>query len=212
MPQLETVAQAHNVSLSAQDAPSLQASKRIGKVFHEFDSDSAAMIVLEGDQPLGADAHRYYDGLIRKLSQDTKHVQHIQDFWGDPLTAAGAQSPDGKAVYVQLNLVGNQGETLSNTSVAAVRKIVDSIPAPNGVKAYVTGPAAIAADGLTSGDKTVVKILITTVADISYFEVNSDPQNSSAVVGDVVAQGDIDSIGCRIVVDGQVKAERIRTK
>jgi len=51
-----------------------------------------------------------------------------------------------------------------------------------------------------------------TVADISYFEVNSDPQNSSAVVGDVVAQGDIDSIGCRIVVDGQVKAERIRTK
>ena len=66
VPQLETVAQAHNVSLSPQDAPSLQASKRIGKVFHEFDSDSAAMIVLEGDQPLGADAHHYYDGLIRK--------------------------------------------------------------------------------------------------------------------------------------------------
>ena len=66
VPQLETVAQAHNVSLSPQDAPSLQASKRIGKVFHEFDSDSAAMIVLEGDQPLGADAHHYYDGLIRE--------------------------------------------------------------------------------------------------------------------------------------------------
>ena len=60
VPQLETVAQAHNVSLSAQDAPSLEASKRIGKVFHEFDTDSAAMVVLEGDQPLGADAHRYY--------------------------------------------------------------------------------------------------------------------------------------------------------
>src|SRR6516165_11292841 len=83
VPQLETVAQSHNVSLSPQDAPSLQASKRIGKVFHEFDSDSAAMIVLEGDQPLGADAHHYYDGLIRELSRDTKHVQHIQDFWGD---------------------------------------------------------------------------------------------------------------------------------
>jgi putative drug exporter of the RND superfamily len=52
VPQLERVAQAHNVSLSPQDAPSLQASKRIGKVFHEFDTDSAAMIVLEGDQPL----------------------------------------------------------------------------------------------------------------------------------------------------------------
>src|ERR1700757_4080031 len=67
VPQLETVAQSHNVSLSPQDAPSLQAAKRIGKVFGEFDSDSSAMIVLEGDQPLGADAHHYYDGLIQKL-------------------------------------------------------------------------------------------------------------------------------------------------
>jgi hypothetical protein len=28
-------------------------------------------------------------------------------------------------------------------------------------------------------------------------------------VGDIVAQGDSNSIGCRIVVDGVVKAERI---
>ncbi|HZD15587.1 MAG TPA: hypothetical protein VE196_10805, partial [Pseudonocardiaceae bacterium] len=38
VPQLEKVAQAHNVSLSPQDAPALQASKRIGKVFKQFDS------------------------------------------------------------------------------------------------------------------------------------------------------------------------------
>ena len=69
VPQLEKVAEAHNTSLSPQDAPSLQASKRIGKVFHEFDSDSAAMIVLEGDKPLGADAHHFYDGLIDKLTR-----------------------------------------------------------------------------------------------------------------------------------------------
>jgi hypothetical protein len=63
-----------------------------------------------------------------------------------------------------------------------------------------------------------------TVADICYFDVNSHPQRVDAaplpwslqitakaptVVGNVVAQGDSDSIGCRIVVDGQVKAERI---
>jgi hypothetical protein len=67
------------------------------KVFHEFDSNSAAMVVLEGDRPLGDEAHRFYDTLIHKLSQDTKHVEHIQAFWGDPLTAAGSQSADGKA-------------------------------------------------------------------------------------------------------------------
>ena len=66
-----------------------------------------------------------------------------------------------------------------------------------------------------------------TVADISYFDVNSEPQmvdgarlpwslqlatNSAAVVGSLVAQGDRDSIGCRIVVNGEVKAGEFRTK
>ena len=101
------------------------------------------MIVLEGEQPLGDDAHQYYDNLIRQLNADTTHVQHVQNFWGDPLTAPGAQSADGKAAYVQLNLAGNQGEALANESVEAVRNIVQRTPAPDGVKAYVTGPAAL---------------------------------------------------------------------
>jgi hypothetical protein len=63
-----------------------------------------------------------------------------------------------------------------------------------------------------------------TVADISYFNVDADPQlvkgaslpwsvqfavSKAAVVGSIVAQGDSDSIGCRIVIDGEVKAEKI---
>lgn len=63
-----------------------------------------------------------------------------------------------------------------------------------------------------------------TVADISYFDVNADPKRvdaatlpwslhitttKAAVMGNLVAQGDSDSIGCRIVVDGVVKAEKI---
>jgi len=75
-PQLEAVAEVHNVAMSAQDAPALVAMKHMGQVFHEFDSDSAAMVVLEGDRPLGDEAHRFYDTLIHKLSQDTKHVEH----------------------------------------------------------------------------------------------------------------------------------------
>jgi hypothetical protein len=64
---------------------------------------------------------------------------------------------------------------------------------------------------------------IGTVADISYFDVNCGPQQVDgarlpwsmpltasvpAVVGNVVAHGG-SSIGCRIVTDGRVKAERI---
>jgi MmpS family membrane protein len=62
-----------------------------------------------------------------------------------------------------------------------------------------------------------------TVADVSYFDVNSEPQQVDgarlpwsltitttlpAIVASVVAQGDSDNIGCRIVVDGEIKAER----
>jgi putative drug exporter of the RND superfamily len=166
VPSLEQVAKEHPVSLNTDDASSVKAMARMGKAFKESDSDSTAMIVLEGDQPLGPNAHQYYDDLIRQLRADTKHVQHIQDFWGDPLTAAGAQSADGKAAYVQLNLAGSQGASLSNQSVDAVRKIVDRTPAPKGVKAYVTGPAVQAADTNQNADKTVVKIVVTTVTVI----------------------------------------------
>jgi RND superfamily putative drug exporter len=167
VPQLEVVGEAHNVALSAPDAPSLQAFKRIGQVFHEFDSDSAAMIVLEGDQPLGADAHRFYDNLIQRFSQDHKHVEHIQDFWGDPLTAAGSQSPDGKAAYVQVFLAGNQGEALSLESVDAVRDIVNHTPPPPGVKAYVTGPAPQVADQFEVGNKGTTKVTTLTILVIA---------------------------------------------
>jgi RND superfamily putative drug exporter len=158
VPSLDKVGKEHTVSMSPNDAESMQAMKRVGKVFNEFSTDSSIMIVLEGDKPLGDDAHRYYDQLIKKLSQDTKHVQHIQDFWGDPLTAAGSQSSDGKAAYVQVYLAGNQGETLANESVASVRKIVDSTSSPPGVKAYVTGASALNADQSTAGERGVKKV------------------------------------------------------
>ncbi|MGV9797096.1 MMPL/RND family transporter [Mycobacterium sp. NPDC003449] len=166
VPQLETVAEAHNASLSPQDAPSLQAAKRIGKVFDEFSSDSSAMIVLEGDQPLGADAHHYYDGLVDKLNRDTKHVEHVQDFWGDPLTAAGSQSSDGKAALVQVYLAGNQGESLANESVDSVRDIVDDTPAPPGVRAYVTGAAPLVTDQFEVGSDGTWKTTLITIGVI----------------------------------------------
>ncbi len=167
VPQLEHVAETHNVSLSPQDAPSLQASKRIGKVFQEFDSDSAAMIVLEGDKPLGADAHHYYDGLVQKLAHDTKHVEHIQDFWGDPLTAAGSQSADGKAALVQVYLAGNQGTSLSNQSVDSIRNIVNQTPPPPGVKAYVTGAAPLVTDQFEVGRHGTLKVTLITLGVIA---------------------------------------------
>ncbi|MGF2946468.1 RND family transporter [Mycobacterium sp. Lab-001] len=166
VPSLEVVGQERSVSLNPEDAPSFKAMKRIGHAFKEGETDSSAMIVLESNRPLGDDAHRFYDVLIRNLRADPRHVLSIQDFWGDPLTAAGAQSNDGKAVTVQVNLAGNQGEPLANESVEAVRKIVAAVPPPPGVKAYVTGVSALASDLHHSGDRSMLRITATTVAVI----------------------------------------------
>ncbi|MCW2626414.1 MMPL family transporter [Mycobacterium sp.] len=165
-PQLETVGESHAVSLAPNDAPSLQAMERVGKDFKEFDSNSSAMVVLEGDQALGDSAHKYYDGLIDKLEADTKHVEHVQNFWGDPLTASGSQSADGKSAYVQLYLSGNQGESLANESVQSVRDIVANSAPPPGIKAYVTGPAPLTNDQHHAGDKSVKLITMITICVI----------------------------------------------
>jgi RND superfamily putative drug exporter len=167
VPQLEMVGKEHSVSLSPQDAPALVAMKRLGSQFQQFDSDSMAMIVLEGEQPLGDEAHRYYDDLVRQLERDTKHVQHVQNYWGDLITAAGSQSTDGKAAYVQVNLAGNQGETLGNESVEAVREIVQRSHPPAGVRAYVTGQAPLTTDMTEAGDKSMVKITVITIVVIT---------------------------------------------
>jgi putative drug exporter of the RND superfamily len=166
VPALEQVTAAHSVSPNPSTAPSFKAMNRIGEDFKETRSAGAAMVLLEGQQPLGDNAHRYYDQLVRQLQNDPKHISHVHDFWSDPLTSGAAQSSDGKATYVQLDLVGSPGQTLGNESVEAVRHIVNRMPPPPGVTAYVTGPAAIGADIAGSGQKTVLLVTAVSVAVI----------------------------------------------
>ncbi|WP_120308995.1 MmpS family transport accessory protein [Mycolicibacterium celeriflavum] len=62
-----------------------------------------------------------------------------------------------------------------------------------------------------------------TTANVSYFDENSEPVyvegvslpwsssfgiDAASVVGNLIAQGTGNSIGCRIIVDGEVRAER----
>ncbi len=158
VPQLEEVGKANSVSLAAKDAQSYKAIKRQGKNFEQFDSDSMVMVLLTGDDPLGDDAREYYRGLVEQFKQDHDHVEYVQDFWGDRITAGGAQSEDDKAAYVQLNLAGDQGTTEGKESVQSVREIVDNSSPPPGVQTYVTGQAALTMDMNDAGDKSMLKM------------------------------------------------------
>ncbi|MEU0494151.1 MMPL family transporter [Mycobacterium sp. NPDC006124] len=166
-PQLEVVGELHSAPMAPEDAPSMTSMKLMGGNFKEFDSNSTVMVVIEGQQPLGPDAHAYYDAIIKKLQADPEHIQHIQDFWGDTLTAAGAQSSDGKASYVMINLAGEQGQTLANEGVDNVRKVIEETKAPPGVQAFVAGPAALTDDLHVIGNASLAQITLITLAAIA---------------------------------------------
>lgn len=104
--------------------------------------------------------------MIDKLTADTKHVQHVQNFWGDPLTAAGSQSADGKAALVQVYLAGNQGESLANESVDSVRRIIETTPPPTGLKVYLTGAAPLITDQFEVGRHGTLKTTLITIGVI----------------------------------------------
>lgn len=166
-PELQEIAKTESVSLSPKDAPSMVAIKRIGSDFRQFNSDTTAMVLIEGQAKLGDEAHRYYDSLIDRLSTDTTHIEHVDNFWGDRLTAAGSQSVDGKAAYVQLYLAGDIGGAQARDSIAAARRIVDSMPPPPGLRAYLTGPGPLSVDLDDYGDRSLQKITVVTAVVIA---------------------------------------------
>ncbi|MGW4096493.1 MMPL/RND family transporter [Mycobacterium sp. NPDC004974] len=165
-PSLDDVAATRSVPISPTGAPSYQAMLNIGKVFQQYDSDSSAMVVLEGDETLGDAAHEYYDEIVAKLNADKEHVQNVQDFWSDPLTAAGSQSVDGKSAYVQIFLDGSQGTSASHESVAAVRDLVASVPAPPGIKAHVAGNTVLNADTSVAGHESMATMALLSIGVI----------------------------------------------
>jgi RND superfamily putative drug exporter len=144
-------------------APSQVAMLHIGEKFHESTSTSLTMVVLEANRPLDDKDHQYYDDLMQRLKNDTQHVQYVMDLWGKPITAAGAQSVDGKATYVLLRLAGDIGQIQANRSVNAVRDIVAKDTPPPGLKVYVSGAAPLASDTLSIANASLNNITIVTI-------------------------------------------------
>lgn len=166
-PSLDAVADKHSVSLAPHDSPGFQSMMNIGAVFNQFDSDSTAMVLLEGQDKLGDSAHAFYSQIIARLTADHAHVENVQDFWSDPLTAAGSQSPDGKAAYVQVFVRGDSGTSPSHEAVASVRDLVSSVPAPPGVKAYVAGNTVLNADTGVAGHASLAVMALVSIGVIA---------------------------------------------
>ncbi len=121
------------------------------------------MLVFEADRPLDDGDHRYYDDLMNRLKQDPEHVQYVMDLWGKPITAAGAQSVDGKSTFVLLRLAGNIGQLQANESVNAVRDLIAHDTPPPGAQGLRQRAAPLASDTLTIANSSLNNITILTI-------------------------------------------------
>jgi putative drug exporter of the RND superfamily len=164
VPSLDATTSANAGPLVGRDAPSSQAAILTGNEFKESNYTSVAVVLLQTKgRKLGDEDHRYYDELVRRLLQDTKHVQSVQDLWGKPVTMSGSQSADAEATTLTVRPTGDLGSATANDSIDAIRKNVEKLPKPNGLDAYVTGPAPLAADTLKAADKSLFKLTIVTI-------------------------------------------------
>ncbi|MCX8564111.1 RND family transporter [Mycolicibacterium mucogenicum] len=163
VPKIEDVAEELAGPMVPTYAPSQVAMLTIGKEFHESTSTSLTMLVLEADRGLSEQDRDYYAGLVDTLKADHTHVQYVMDTWGKPITAAGAQSLDGKSAYVLLRLAGDIGQMEANNSVNAVRHIVNTSNPPAGLKVYVSGAAPLAADTVLIANSSLNNITIATM-------------------------------------------------
>lgn len=163
MPQVERVAEELAGPMVPHYAPSQRALLHIGEKFQESNSTNLTMVVFEANRQLGDQDHRYYDDLMRRLQNDTKHVQYVMDLWGKPFTAAGAQSVDGRCTYVLLRLAGDIGQIQANQSVDAVRDIIKKDTPPPGLKVYVSGAAPLASDTLAIANASLNNVTIVTI-------------------------------------------------
>jgi hypothetical protein len=103
---------------------------------------------------------------------------------------------------------------------------IDRLQGASGSHDHTSGPVANSENIVSFSPKRVAYEVFGpagTVASISYVDVNAQPQRvdnttlpwsytitttQPAVFANVVAQGDSDDIGCRVVVNGEVKDER----
>jgi RND superfamily putative drug exporter len=164
VPSLDTTTAENAGPLVARDAPSAQGAIIMGNDFKESDFTSIAVLLLQTtNRKLGEQDHQYYNEVVQRLLDDTKHVASVQNLWGKPVTMSGAQSADAEAATLTIRPVGDLGSAAANESIDAIRKTVAGVPTPAGLTAYVTGPAPLASDTLDAANQSLAKLTVVTI-------------------------------------------------
>ena len=165
MPKVEDVAEELAGPMVPHYAPSQRALLAVGAKFHESNSTSFTMLVLEGDRPLGPPgsvAHRYYDDLMRGSSKTPSMSSTSWICGGSRSPRPGCRASTARPPSADAQ-AGDIGTMQGNNSVKAVRDIVAKDTPPPGLKVDVSGAAPLATDELDIANSSLNDITIVTI-------------------------------------------------
>ncbi|PXX71781.1 RND superfamily putative drug exporter [Nocardia tenerifensis] len=182
VPQLESTVFEHSTPMVPQDAPAAAVLREMNTRFGESADSGSAFLVLTRAEPLTDADRAYYDKVVAALRAERGHVASVLDLWASPVTAGSVVSADRKAVYTQLQLVGDTGTTEVSRSLAAVHDALATIPPPQGLSVDLTGPSPTFADELNGIHHALTTITLLTVALITVLLLATYRSLSTAVV------------------------------
>jgi RND superfamily putative drug exporter len=145
------------------DVPSRQAQQLLDRGWPNEPLQEAAVIVLERQAGLTPADASYVKDLQRWITGSVPEVASVQSTASSPEAAQFLRSPDKRSELVIAGLKTPPFSAPSNEAVASIRRHLRST-VPDGLRGYVTGPAAIGSDQITSiqdsFDRTAIGSLI----------------------------------------------------
>lgn len=146
-PNLEELALTHSAPMMPTNTQSAKALENMSKAFGEPSTSNTAAIVFEKTEGTFTDEDRKFRiDLIKKMHEDTKHIQPGMDMASNPQFVAATESPDHMLAMDQVQLAGEIGTPQAIEAAQAVEKIVKEAQKPENVNVYTTGLSQAATD------------------------------------------------------------------
>nr|WP_090277635.1 RND family transporter [Mycolicibacterium komanii]CRL72442.1 MmpL protein [Mycolicibacterium komanii] len=152
VPSLGEMAQKHPLAILPADAPSSVTATKMAEAFGESGNDDLLLVALINEGGLTPADEATYRKLVDVLRDDVTDVESVQDFIGTPQLRPFLTSQDKTTWVLPVSLEGELGTPRAFDSFNRVADLIEQNVADGPATAYLTGPAATAADLTVAGE------------------------------------------------------------
>ncbi len=164
-PSLSKVGELNEEIFLPKNSTYLQTKKILREKFPDQTSAGQGMMIFYDPNGLSKQDEEYAKSLAQWLTSDQgpKEVTRVVSIFNNPELKDVLVSKDGQAMIMQVNFSTSDFSDETNAAVEAIRKHVSETK-PQGLEAYLTGPAAIGKDFLKATLESTDRTMYVTIA------------------------------------------------